>query len=290
MAIPTLNPLSIPTSSAIADWLELVTFVAERRVMSPAKGREFLEESGSPGNEDDVALAFSTLHERCSRNLGLYPFTFSRLGLERACDVDPTVYQFLLLLASAMNGTVAFDDLATPSVLFERLARIATMTLFGPSSRAVRFGHPPEPERPTSFADAVRWLADKLHARPLPLSGATLRRNDGGVDVVAWREFEDGRSGTVVAAVQVTFESDLRGKSLEIAGNELDRWMAIARPVPVLAVPVDGTDDVDLFAELSARVLTLDRWRLLHCLEGLGGAPVDEWRPWTRTLMAQLEI
>jgi hypothetical protein len=290
MATPTLNPLSNPTSSAIADWLELVTFVADRRVMSPAKGREYLEQSGGPSDEDDVALAFGTLHERCRGSFALYPFRFSRLGLERIPDADPTVYQFLLLLASSMNGTVALADSSRASVLFERLASRAATTLFGPSSRAVRFGHPPEPERPAVFADAVRWLAAKLHARPLPLSGATLRRNDGGVDVVAWREFEDGRSGSPIAAVQVTYESDLRGKSLEIAGNELDRWMAIAKPVPVLAIPVDGMDDLDLFAELSARVLILDRWRLLRCLGGAEGPLVSELRSWTENVMTKLEV
>jgi len=258
--------------------------------MSPAKGREYLEQAGGPSDEDDVALAFGTLHERCRRGFALYPFRFSRLGLERIPEADPTVYQFLLLLASSMNGTVAFADSSGASVLFERLTQHAATTLFGPSSRAVRFGHPPEPGRPTAFADAVRWLAVKLHTRSLPLSGATLRRNDGGVDVVAWREFEDGRAGAPIAAIQVTFESDLRGKSLEIASNELDRWMAIAKPVAVLAVPVDGMDDLDLFAELSARVLTLDRWRLLQCLDGPEDVPLHGLRPWTEDVIAQLEV
>lgn len=290
MAATTLNPLAIPRSSAIADWLELATFVTGRRVMSPASGRGYLDQSGGPSDEDEVALAFATLHDRCNRGMALYPFRFTRLGIERRLDADPIIYQFLLLVAAVTDGTLSLDGRSNPATLLEKFTLHASLSLFGPSTKALRFGHPPEPDRPTDFADAVKWLATRLNARALPLSGATLRRSDGGVDVITWRDFQDGRQTGPVAAIQVTYEGNLRGKSLEIAGNELDRWMAISPPIPVLAAPIDGMDDLDLFDDLSGRVLFLDRWRLIHCVLQAAEEAAEEVRAWTTAFLADLSL
>lgn len=284
-----MNPVLAPTSSAIADWLELATFVASRRVISPASGRRLLEQVGGASDEDEIALAFGELHDRCNRGITCYPFRFSRLGLERIPDVDPTSYQFLLIVQAISAGTIQPVG-ASPSLLFEKFVRHAVAGLFGDPSKAIRFGHPPEPERPPAFADAVRWLAGQLNVRPLPLSGATLRRNDGGIDVIVWLDHGDGRAGSPVAAVQATYQGDLRGKSLEIAGNELDRWMDMGKPVPILATPVDGMDDLDLFDELSSRVLVLDRWRLLRMVESKEQAVAADVADWTQAQLMELSL
>lgn len=271
-----LNPLSDSASTVIADWLELVVLSSQRRRLSPGKAHDILTGSGSAVDEVDVALAFGTLNERCRRGLLGYPFRFTRLGLERA-EIDPTLYGFTVLIAAASHGSVSLPDAPVAARLFELLVRSATASLFGPNAGSVRFGHPPEPDRPVAFQDAVTWLARKLRTTALPLRGAALRRTDGGIDVVAWRDFGDGRSCAPVAAVQATVEGDLRGKSLEIAANELDRWIAIAKPVPVLASPFDGSSDPDLFDELSSRVLVLDRWRLVSTLGDTAEPEVSAW-------------
>ena len=71
----------------------------------------------------------------------------------------------------------------------------------------------------------------------------------------------------------------------------MSRWMDLAPPVAVLAVPFDGEDDPDLDADLP-RVLVLDRWRLLACLIE---ADVDEtelapFEAWTTTILASLQV
>jgi hypothetical protein len=188
------------------------------------------------------------------------------MGLEPDAGKPQHPYKLLLLLAALSAGSVSGDD-GSGAVHLERLVVKAAGKFWGANTHAVRFGHPPEPERPSGFEDAVRWLANKMNARPLPLAGSAFRRADGGVDVVAWRTFADDGPGPI-AVFQVTYESDLRAKSLEAAGNDLDRWVAIARPMPVLACPMDRGGDPDLFVEVSQRVLVLDRWRLLDYLNG----------------------
>jgi hypothetical protein len=127
-----------------------------------------------------------------------------------------------------------------------------------------------------------------MNVRCLPLSGATFRRADGGVDVVAWRAYADGRPGQT-AVIQVTYESDLRAKSLEAAGNDLDRWVAVARPLPVLASPFDGGADPDLFLEVNQRVLVLDRWRILDYLDG-EATPTGGSIEWVESAMSGLAL
>lgn len=270
-----LNPPADSTSSLLADWFELVLLIGERRVISPAKGHELLTGMGAAVDEVDVALGFASLHERCSGGHALYPFRFSRLGLERDpnCRADP--YCLLLLLSAISSGSVSGDD-GYGAVHLERFVAAALRSFWGSHTIAIRFGHPPEPQRPAGFADAIRWLGEKMNARCLPLSGAAFRRADGGVDVVAWRSYPDGKPGPS-AVVQVTYESDLRPKSLEAAANDLDRWVAVARPLPVLASPFDGNSDPDLFLELNQRVLVLDRWRLLEYFDGYSPVPGADW-------------
>lgn len=272
-----LNPPGEANSVVLADWFELVLLIGDRRVVSPAKGHEMLGGIGAAVDEVDVAFAFGTLHDRCNRKHALYPFKFSRLGLEVDPEVPQDPYRLLLLLSAIANGSVSGDD-GGGSVHLERLVTAAATQFWGEHTEAVRFGHPPEPERPKEFNDAVKWLAKKLHARALPLAGSAFRRADGGVDVVAWKVFCDGGPGPT-AVIQVTYETDLRAKSLEAAGNDLDRWMAVAPPVAVLASPFDSYQDPDLFVELNQRVVVLDRWRLLQYLNGAAtnAAKAMEW-------------
>lgn len=281
-----LNPPGEASSSVLADWFELILLMGDRRVISPAKGHEMLTSIGAAVDEVDVAFAFGSLHDRCNRKHQLYPFKFSRLGLEFDSERPLDPYRLLLLLSAIANGSVSGDD-GRGSLHLERLVTEAVSEFWGSQTAAVRFGHPPEPGRPTEFSDAVRWLGKKMNARALPLAGAAFRRADGGVDVVAWRSFSDGRAGPV-AVVQVTYEADLRAKSLEAAGNDLDRWLAVARPVPVLATPFDGYQDPDLFVEVNQRVLVLDRWRLLEYLDGV--ATTGDSASWVDGSLASLTL
>jgi hypothetical protein len=282
-----LSPLSDSNSSAVADWLELAVLTEGRRRLSPGRAREMMAGSGSAVDEVDVALAFGVLRERAARKTPFYPFKFSTLGLEADTTADMGDYAFFLLLAVTSEGSVQLPDLQRAAMLFERVVAQAAGQIFGANSASIRFGHPPEPGRPTEFLQAVQWLSSQMRARSLPLIGP-YRRNDGGLDVIAWLDFVDGRCVGPVAAIQVTLESDLRSKSLEIAGNDLSRWIAISPPVPMLAVPIDGLSDPDLFEELSTRVVVLDRWRLMSCLHP--NRVGEEARLWAQNRIQELQL
>src|SRR5262245_26919107 len=101
MTSSVLAPVTHPTSTQIADWIELVILSGQRRFVSARKASELIERSGGVGDETDIALAFGVLHSRAEMGFALYPFTFSRLGIE-ATDIAPRVPYSTLLIASGV--------------------------------------------------------------------------------------------------------------------------------------------------------------------------------------------
>ena len=289
MATNLLSAIAAPTSTDLADWFELAAFVAERRRLSPGSARDLLEVFGGGADETDIALAFGELNTRAGRQLENYPFRFSRLGIELT-DVDVSPYLVLLLTAASSSGYLELADGTRASVALELLVTDALFGLMGPRSITIRFGVPTEPERPPNFGEAVEWLGVKMGARRLPLLGADHRRADGGIDVIGWIGHNDNFGPGPVVAAQVTYERDLRGKSLEIASGDFHRWYRLPQPVPVLASPVDGAADPDLMIELTGRVLVLDRWRLLRGLVLSQRLLADASREWATGVVAELEI
>lgn len=277
-----LAPPGDMNSASLADWIELALLAEGRRFISPAKALTLLEQKGGVANETDVAFAFGVLHDRSDLGLSRYPFVFTRLGIERTvAEPSQSPYVFLLLLANFASHIVPIDSnsMEAGAPILERLVTAALPGIFGPRVSAIRFGWPPEAGRPGAFDEAIRWLARHLGARTLELRGTAGGRADGGIDVVAWWDHGDQRAAGPIGVVQVTYEQDLRRKSIEIAAADLDRWIEIPPPVPILATPFDLTSDPDLFSELSTRAVIVDRWRILRGLDTTApdGSEVGLW-------------
>jgi hypothetical protein len=85
---------------------------------------------------------------------------------------------------------------------------------------------------------------------------------DGGVDVVAWRPFPDGRSGFPVVLVQCTLERDYGHKAGDVDRRVWAGWLALdVDPTTALAVP-DVVASGEEWNQLAARTVILDRVRL----------------------------
>jgi hypothetical protein len=96
------------------------------------------------------------------------------------------------------------------------------------------------------------------------------RRQDGGVDVVAWRPFDDGRRGFPVVLVQCTLQRDFVQKSRDIDLRTWSGWLAFdADPLTALAIPYTVASD-ESWNEMAANVIVLDRLRLVRLLSDAG--------------------
>lgn len=176
---------------------------------------------------------------------------------------------------SVFRTQMKVDDIQVCAEIFERTATVAIRELLGGPAEALRFAWPSEFGRPQEFSDAIRWLSEKMGLR-VGAGFRPPRRKDGGVDVVAWRPFKDGRSAFPVVLAQCTIQADVLTKSLDIDLRNWSNWLMLLRdPVTVLTVPFVLTASSEDWNEVSQRHMILDRFRLVELLQKSGIEPSE---------------
>lgn len=254
-----------PTKRAnrVADWIETECLVRDKAI-----GADALNELGRAHGyrPTDVALGLTTMSRRASLIGGGYPFRTAN-GAASLPGAERSPWAALLLMSSEspVRRTI---DIGVAATHLERVTTAALRQLYGPNTNAVRFAWPSEDGRPPEFPDAVRWLAERMRVR----LGSAYRppyNKDGGVDVVAWRPFPDGRSGFPVLLVQCTLERDYAQKAADVDTRVWSGWLALdVDPSTALAIP-DVVAAGEEWSALAARTVILDRIRLSSLL----GAP-----------------
>ena len=178
-------------------------------------------------------------------------------------DAPASPYAALVLLTpgGAARQIVHPVPSSEMAVVFERITERAVARLWGGEGRAIRFGWPSDVGRPPEFPQAVPWLAAKLGVKA-GVGYRPPRRKDGGVDVVGWRPFPDGRSGFPVVLVQCTLQSDILAKSRDVDARLWASWLMMdEQPVTALAVPQTIPAGV-LWDELALNGAVFERMRL----------------------------
>jgi len=277
---------SVSGREQVADWIETTLLARGTRQM----GEDEL--TGLAANEigasaAQVSFAQRVMTQRASTLVGSYPFVVSPFAVRALPSATSSPYAALLLLTS---GSVARQLLSASStqemeVLFERIAEGALAQLWGPAGRAVRFGWPSDVGRPPEFPAAIQWLANQLG---VPVGGGYRPpiRKDGGVDVIAWRAFPDGRAGFPVVLAQCTLQADLITKASDVEPRVWASWLRMdVDPVTVLVVPQTIGDD-RLWGQLALRGMVLERTRLA----GLMGpeAEIQGLQVWVSDVLATI--
>ena len=260
----------------IADWIE---YGALGHASGLLPVSEILEEAAVFGIGDiAVNLAMATLKRR-EKTLGkAYPFLVNDYVVRRTGTYQSCAYSVLLLLTRSPGLTPwRVGPVSQGSVeLFENLTCEALRIMLGPVSQAINFGWPSSEGRPPEFFNAVPWLANKM--------GVTVgsgyrppRRKDGGVDVVAWRPFADGKSGFPIYLVQCTLQQDVLKKTRDIDLRLWAGWLALdSDPVSVLSIP-RTIGNVAEWNEISANSVLLDRIRLAELLGEFTSTEIEDF-------------
>jgi hypothetical protein len=246
----------------VADWIEVT---ALRRGTS--LGAQALQDLGNEVgfSAADVALGMTTMRRRARLLGSAYPF-MAGAGIAARQEAPERVWTALLLM-SADSPVRASLDITAAAEHLERITAESVRTLYGPGTSSVRFGWPSEDGRPADFSQAVQWLAQRMG---VPTGGAYRppHMKDGGVDVVAWRPFPDGRSGFPVLLAQCTLEKDFAHKAADIDLRLWSGWLAMdVDPATALAIP-DVVPAGEEWNRLAARTVVLDRIRLASLLAG----------------------
>jgi hypothetical protein len=250
----------------IADWIETTLLARGTRQMGEDELNRLaaVEVGAGPAQ---VSFAQRVMELRSATLGDRYPFTVSSLAVRARNGAMATPYSALVLLSS---GSVARQLLPTSStsemeVLFERIAEAGLARLWGAAGRALRFGWPSDVGRPPEFGPAIAWLANSLGV-PIGAGYRPPIRKDGGVDVVAWCPFPDGRSGFMVVLAQCTLQADLISKAADVEPRVWASWLKMdVDPVVALVVPQTISDD-RLWGQLALRGMVLERIRLAGLL------------------------
>ena len=276
--------LDVQSPEAIADWIETSVLVST----SGHFGRDRLVELASEEIHATPAVVGSALAVMARRSLCLgdnYPFAVNDLAVLRTSSDLRDHYAALLFLSpdSVARQTIETLPLTDMSELFEVIAESALANLWGPGGEAVTFGFPSRHGRPEAFDQAVVWLAARIGLTP----GRGYRppfRKDGGVDVVAWRQFGDRRPGFPIALAQCTIQRETFTKTSDIDLRLWASWLAMDMdPMSLLVIPGTIRSSGPDWQQLSTVVTVIERLRLIELLARNQDGPKNV--PWANEII-----
>lgn len=262
-----MNDLDVSSTEAIADWIETSILVSS----SGHFGRDRLDDLAYieiGATTAKVSMAIDTMARRANVLRDSYPFVVNEMAILRRPSRNREYYAALLFLTpgSVARQTVRVSETAEMGELLEEISETALANFWGEGGTALSFGYPSKHGRPESFNQAVLWLADKIGLEP-GKGYRPPRRKDGGVDVVAWRQFADRRPGFPVALAQCTIQSETFTKTTDIDLRLWASWLAMdSDPLSLLVIPGTIRTAGPQWVQLTTTVMVIDRIRLMDLL------------------------
>lgn len=270
--------LDINGREALADWIETTLLVRDGAQLG-AGALQDMASTEVHASASQLELALGVMRRRSELLGSSYPFEVHEWAVRAVEDASASPYAALVLLTpgGAARQVVHAVPSSEMAVVFERITERAVARLWGSEGRAIRFGWPSDVGRPPEFPLAVPWLAKKLGLQA-GVGYRPPRRKDGGVDVVGWRPFPDGRSGFPIVLVQCTLQADIVAKSRDVDARLWASWLVMdEEPAAALAVPQTIPAGV-LWDELALNGAVFERTRLTGLTAAEASVPgVREW-------------
>ena len=250
-------PLSVTDSvEDLADWLEIRTFrdrdgncshVELLRALQMSGTTDALDEEDeadaaheSEGEPYEAAVesAFTEIEDRfnaCGAEDGMYPFALEADYIALAKDTRNSVYTFLLLL-SRYGHKAGSKPAKDGTKLFEEACAKSAEEYLGGAHIAIKscvFGFPRR-GLPPGFKAALQKLCDELQEGDGPRNRPNSRnQKDAGLDIVAWRNFDDARPGKLITFGQCATGRNWNEKLSDLQPlNWCDLWMRDRPAVP----------------------------------------------------------
>lgn len=267
IAAQIASPTDANDEIGLADWLEAILLIEQRKHMPRARIRKYVKERLADDDPDvtvDVVLQEIGRRQKLCRTA--YPFTEDGSNVYFTSSGAALPYLFMLAIATSRPFRAESRQKETDE-LFDYLVLDALKQYLGSGCEGVRFGAPASGKRPANFRDAIGWLAKQMKlstgtGRARPTAG------DAGLDVVAWRRFRDDRSGYLVILAQCTVQVEWVEKARDLAEDVWRGWIDFGKdPHLALAIPFVVPKDFKRWDALCRRVHTvLDRLRLCELM------------------------
>lgn len=220
-------------------------------------------------------LASELITKRVDQLGDAYPFDRVDNSLHYKAQTDKLpIYELLLGISRAPSLTRG-DFVQLPR-LFEQLSRLAGMAFLGPSAKGFHTGWP-RPETPTRFKHTIEqlradsgshfsewaWQPDGM----LPNDPVPALIKDGGLDIVAWRPWDDRRGGQLYLLGQCACGLDWPDKTADLNLTRLSDWFRPPRVSPLRSLFTPHYAISELLFEHSPQAgLMFDRARMVHLL------------------------
>ncbi|MGD9962031.1 hypothetical protein [Nocardioides sp.] len=262
-----MTDLEVSSTEAIADWIETSVLVSD----SGHFGRDKLDDLAAReigASPTKVTMAIDTMAKRASVLGAAYPFAVRDIAVLRRKSRHAGHYAALLYLTpgSVARQTVRASETAEMGELLEEVSEEALANFWGVGGSALSFGYPSKHGRPEAFDQAVVWLAGRI-GLDAGRGYRPPRRKDGGVDVVAWRQFTDRRPGFPLALAQCTIQAETFTKTTDIDLRLWASWLAMdSDPLSLLVIPGTVRSAGPDWKQLATVVMVIDRIRLLDLL------------------------
>lgn len=246
----------------IADWLE-IAIIAQGSRGNPIHRLEQWASEMCQLSQVQVSSGLAVMLRRSNVLHEKYPFQVNDFAVVFNEEKVISAYVYLLSITRPSYSAQWQNPVPTQedSDLFETFVSNVFETFLGTNGKALPFGWPTKVGRPQDFNSAIVWLAGQMGIEP----GAAFRpprRKDGGVDVVAWKSFNDRRTGFPIYLIQCTLQKEFVSKSRDIDLRLWSGWLELDRdPITVLAVP-RTIPAGEQWNEVSANSILMDRLRL----------------------------
>jgi hypothetical protein len=247
----------------LADWLELLALTADDGNSSHGDLQRALNRLGAENVDTVCTDTMRELNRRVTAAGGNYPFIFSGTLLKSKGDWRSFIpYVFCLLLSYCDDSKKKVRGLRH-EVMFEHLSCLAAKRYI--DGEALRFGSPRD-TLPGSFWEALMQVCGKVGEWSCAGVGRTLRKKDGGLDLVAWKHFPDCQIGKLILFGHCASGQNWDEKINELQPNDFcSRWLSGDRSPIVKSFFIPHRLSPELFEDraISAK-LFFDRCRIAY--------------------------
>lgn len=278
----------------LADWLELYALTSPDHnssrgdLESALRTAALAELSHSEAIEQKILEVLDELEQRVSAARQAYPFDLDDRGVLRLRSKtweDYPAYTFCLCLSYFhVNGS------SSPTRLFEQVSCVAAKGYLG--GDAIRFGSP-RTELPSAFPAAVTEMCNRIGEGLGFREQSSLRRQDDGLDLVAWKDFIDERPSKILLFGQCASGRNWEDKLGDLQPKAFcGQWLMEQpiSPIPVKSFFIPHRVERRKWAWVARNAgILFDRCRIAFWAHQ-EGASYDSCISWTRKQLARVVV
>lgn len=282
------NPLEL------ADWLELYALVSADQNASRSDIERGLRRAALVEIDDDDAIerttldTFEELEQRFQASGEAYPFDLSNQGVVKLKSNLEEFPVYIFCLCLSYLGSDARDSLLNPRKLFEDVSCWAAKGYL--QGKTVGFGSP-RADLSSSFGEAVTELCGRIGEGKGHREHRRLRPQDDALDLIAWKDFSDGRPSKLIMFGQCASGRNWENKLGELNPRAFcGEWMqdSLISPEPIRSFFIPHRVDRDRW-EFNARKagIFFDRCRIAFWASQANGADYRSHIAWVKAAIGK---